>query len=143
MYAVPPAPCKRTYAILRIYPGDLDPTEVTQRLGIEPTLCQWQGKLRHPGKPAHIASLNGWFLSSKDAVDSNDSRHHIDWILQQLVPCSEALKELQAMGARTDLFCFWESVDGHSGPVMSPQQIQKIADLELDCGYEVLVRSGR
>lgn len=33
MYIDEYASCKKTYATLRIYPGDIDPEEVTLRLG--------------------------------------------------------------------------------------------------------------
>lgn len=39
--------CARTYATLRIYPGEIDPTEVTGRLGIEPSSWQRRGGLSH------------------------------------------------------------------------------------------------
>lgn len=129
--------CRRTYATLRIYPGELDPTEVTRYLGIQPSLCQWHGKRQQPAKLTYSAMNNGWFLSSKGAVDSKDSRQHIDWLLEQLLPKADALWKLQLLGARMDVCCYWESAEGHGGPVLSPQQMEKLAKLGLECGYDL------
>ena len=70
--------CSTTYATLRII--GLSPDEVTLRLGVSPTDSFARGDVRHAARMRH----DGWFLSSKEAVDSKDVRRHLDWILDQL-----------------------------------------------------------
>lgn len=124
--------CAQTYATLCIYPGEIDPTAVTERLGIEPSSWQRQGELpQRDDRPPRAATLNGWFLTSKDRIDSRDSRRHIDWILDQIEPSAGALRSLQLEGCRTEVSCFWISQSGHGGPTIPPGQMKRLADLGL------------
>lgn len=36
-----------------------------------------------------------------------------------------------------DISCFWASAYGHGGPALSPQSMQKLAQLELEIGFDV------
>jgi hypothetical protein len=127
--------CLRTYATLRVYPGDLDPDEVTRVLGIEPTSTQRLGQVLAPS--TRLASLNGWFLSSQDSVDSRDSRRHIDWVLDAVEPHNVGLSTLRELGARMDISCYWLSATGNGGPTISPHQAGRLADAQLDCWWDV------
>jgi Domain of unknown function (DUF4279) len=79
--------CAATYATLRIYTGKVPPEQVTVLLRLEPS------KLQVEDAGAH---LNGWFLSTKDRVQSRDLRRHVDWLLEQIVPLRSELATLQA-----------------------------------------------
>jgi hypothetical protein len=131
MYDDDYATCSKTYATLRVYV--VDPDEVTERLGLAPTSVQRKGDLMTSGQRW---PLNGWFLTSRGAVDSKDSRRHLDWLLDQLLSRRESLASLISDGARADIFCFWLSI-GHGGPTVSPEQARKLNDLELDLGFDV------
>lgn len=61
------ATCSATYATLCIL--GLNPDGVTRRLGLPPTDCFVRGDVRHGAPMRH----DGWFLTSKDAVSSNDA----------------------------------------------------------------------
>jgi hypothetical protein len=43
--------CELTYATLRIDPKSLDPSGVTDRLGIEPSMRHWHGSRRRIARP--------------------------------------------------------------------------------------------
>lgn len=123
--------CSRTYATLLIYPSGQHPDEITELLGIEPSRTSVKGGgLRG-------TNVNGWFLSSKDAVISKDSRRHIDWILDGLERVSTKVKKLQNSGALTAITCFWESVSGNGGPTLSPSQMRRLAELNLEIWWDV------
>jgi len=64
--------CAATYATLRIYTGETKPEIVTDTLQVNASKI-----LR---KSENGAWLNGWFLSSKDLIDSRDLRRHLDWV---------------------------------------------------------------
>jgi hypothetical protein len=130
--------CSRTYATLRIYPETLDPVELTGRLGIEPSIWQRRGELVNPnaGKPRTF-ELHGWFLYSKDSVDSKDLRRHVDWLLAILTPKGEILRSLQNEGCRMDVCCLWDSKSGHGGPTLWPQQMAELARLNLKLWFDV------
>src|SRR4051812_35833881 len=101
MYDDDYATCAKTHATLLIYPGDIDPVVVTERLGIEPTCWQRRGEvIPRPGRPPKIAPVSGWFLKSKGEVESRDSRRHIDWLLDLVAPKADAVRSLQEIGCR-------------------------------------------
>ncbi len=133
--------CERTYATLRIYPEALDPSDVTARLGIEPSDWQRQGESRKPGD--RPAKLHGWFLSSEGAVESRDVRRHLDWLLARLTPRADAVVALQAEGCRMDVSCFWVSASGHGGPSVRPAQMGELARLGLELWFDVYLGSGQ
>jgi hypothetical protein len=118
---------------LRVYPGALDPDEVTKRLGISPSEVQREGDPRG----STTTKLNGWFLSSRGQVDSRDARRHIDWVLDHIEPVAADLEKLRGSGARVDLSCYWLSSSGHGGPAVSPTQSRRLAALNLDCRFDV------
>jgi hypothetical protein len=130
--------CARTFVTLRIYPESLDPDEVTARLGIQPTSWQRRGQVRNPASERPVpAKLHGWFLTSKGAVESRDVRRHLAWLLAQLGPRADAIRDLQAGGCRMDVFCYWLSRNGHGGPAVSPAQMSQLARLGLELGFDV------
>lgn len=123
--------CSTTYATLRII--GLSPDEVTLRLGLSPTDSFVRGDVRNAAPMRH----DGWFLSSKDAVDSKDVRRHLDWILDQLATQRDALRVLVDHGAKIDITGYWVSAHGHGGPIISAVQLKKLADLEIDVSFDV------
>ena len=138
MYDDMNATCLKTYATFRIYPGDLDPSSVTEQLGIEPSEWQRKGEpFRSASFATKAAELNGWFLHSKGHVDSRDSRRHVDWLLDQLVPKQDAIRSLQQAGCKMDISCYWLSAEGHGGPTLSPLQMGKLALLNIELGFDV------
>lgn len=126
--------CSTTYATLRII--GLSPDEVTSRLGLSPTDTFVRGDVRHAAPMRH----DGWFLSSKAAVDSKDARRHLDWILDQLCTQRAALRALVEQGAKIDITCYWVSARGHGGPIISATQSKKLAELEVDVSFDVYFR---
>jgi hypothetical protein len=85
-----------------------------------------------------VAPLNGWFLSSEMSVDSRDIRSHIDWLLERLDPARDAILALQGEpGVRMAVSCVWWSKAGSGGPVIWPEQMRRLAALNLECGFEV------
>lgn len=124
------ASCARTYATFRVYPGAVAPSAVTEALGLQPTRTSIQGVK----SPLHV---NGWFLSSKDVIESRDSRRHIDWLLDQIEPVASAIDALISSGAKADIFCFWESNSGNGGPELSPAQMSRLCRLNLSVGWDV------
>jgi len=112
----------------------MDPDRVSERLGVAPTHVQRQGDLTKSGA---VIRLNGWFLSSKDQVDSRDVRRHIDFVLAQVLPVGDSLRSLLRSGVRGDISCYWVSYRGQGGPCISPRQARSLADLGLDCGFDI------
>lgn len=133
------ATCSECYAELLIYPGPIHPDEITRLLGVSATQINIAGNsvINSRGKVREI-KISGWFLSSKDIIDSKDLRDHIDWITMQLSESRDALHEIQnTRSVKMTLKCTWRSKDGHSGPVLWPQQMTAISALGLECSFDI------
>lgn len=131
--------CERTYAELRIYSGAMDPEIVTRRLRVSPTSIQKKGDIRTNslGRVREVPR-NGWFLSSEGKVSSLDVRHHLDWLLDKIEPARSELNQLQSTAGLTMLInCVWWSASGEGGPTLWPEQMRRIADLDLECSFDV------
>jgi len=131
--------CLDTYCDLRVYPGELSPHEITKRLGVEPTEVNVAGEARKGSQGRErILKINGWFLSSEGRVESKDLRRHLDWLLERLQPAARGLAELQSLsGVRMSINCVWWSRSGHGGPTLWPEQMRAMADLNLECTFDV------
>jgi hypothetical protein len=125
--------CAETYVTLCMYPQEMDPREISKKLGVEPSSIQIRGETRLGGQAAPI---NAWFLSSKGKVKSKDSRRHLDWILNQVVGKEKVLRAFFKKGTRANLSCFWRTKQGHGGPIQSPVQMGKIGKLGLELWYD-------
>jgi hypothetical protein len=86
----------RIDVILVVYSEALSPSELTSRLGIEPTKTTEKGtKLgRRSGAltqvPKHV-----WQLSSESSVPTMEMANHLDWLIARLMPIREQLAALQ------------------------------------------------
>lgn len=129
--------CSDTYATLRLYPGDIAPSEVSQLLELSPDETQIKGNTYIRDSKPWKAPINGWFLSSKGKVTSRDSRRHLDWLLDILTPRAGALSSLSARGMRGDICCMWDSAHGHGGPQLDPAQMQRLCELDFVIWFDV------
>ncbi len=129
-----------TRAGLLIYPGNAPPDVVTQKLQLPPTDARTAGeeRIHRSTGVKRIAPKNMWELSSDKLVQSLDLRRHLDWLLAQLLPRASALLELQEMpGLRMGVNCAWYSKLGHGGPTLWPEQMQQMAELNLECSFDL------
>lgn len=127
----------RTWATLRIWAKSLDPDTVTLRLGIGPSDSFKAGD--HRGKDGRNIWKHGrWALTSQEIVVSTDLVKHIEWVLDQIEPVREHLRELmQQPGVRADLFCFWETESINPGIEFSPAVMERVAALNLPIGIDI------
>ena len=121
--------CYETYSELRVYTGELNPNLVTKFLDLSPSLIIIKDQINKN----HI---NGWFLSSENQVNSKDSRRHIDWVLNKIYSRKNLILELQEKGFRIYIGCYWSSEQGTGGPILSPKQMNKLFELNLDLSFE-------
>lgn len=131
--------CERTCAKLLIYPSSMDPDLITARLKIVPTQVSKKGEVWRTAR-GHERTwpLNAWFISSEDKVESKDVRRHLDWRLDQLQPVKGSLLEMQSMPEmKMSIECVWWSAHGQGGPTLWPEQMQRMAELGLECGFDI------
>jgi hypothetical protein len=128
--------CARTYATLRIYPKSLRPDDVSMILGIAPTRVSFAGD-GSLGK--HV---NGWFLSTKNRIQSRDTRRHIDWLLDQVETVQDKIHDLRKEESKIDIACFWESTSGNGGPTISPHQMKRLVQFDIEVWWDVWFEIG-
>jgi len=130
--------CSGTWAKLLIYPGGLDPAEVTVRLGIEATDTKLAGtRLVNSLGRERIVKTTNWLLSSENHVKSNDLRRHLDWLLELLLPARPQILQLQSEPkVRMSIDCVWWS-RGSGGPTLWPKQMLTMAELNLECSFDI------
>ena len=130
------ATCAATYSSLRIFSDTISAEQISRRLSIQPTRTHAVGD-PISARVYRPRTTHGWLLETRGVVDSRDSRRHIDWLLDQLIPAEAELHNLRAEGADANIFSYWVSARGHGGPMISPPQMEKLARLRLDCGWDV------
>jgi hypothetical protein len=141
--------CVRTYATLRIYPGDIHPQEVTARLQITPskfwvrdeTLAALPvptaGQKAALGVGHGAKAMHGWFLTTHGRQDSKDTRRHIDMLLEPLLPVAGEVEKLQRQGAVIDIISFWHASPQQGGPALAPRQLQALAVLNIAIAWNI------
>jgi hypothetical protein len=128
--------CRRTYVTLRIYHDAIDPAFVSEQLGLDPSETIRKGDRRPSG---FVIPRHGWFLSSRDRVSSKDCRRHLDWLVERISPAADTLRQLANDGFQIDISCFWDSESGHGGPTLSPDQMKRLAGLDLELWFDVYI----
>jgi hypothetical protein len=126
----------RTCAQLCIYSGEIQASKVTELMCLSPSRTVTKGEASAPNSRGlvRVRTLNGWFLSSEEHVQSKDLRRHLDWVVSQLQPHAEALRFLQQQpNVRMYVSCPWWARHGGGGPSLWPEQMRALADLNLEC----------
>lgn len=126
--------CSRTYATLCIYHDSADPQMISDMLQLNPDKMLKIGDVIRSGKTA-ISS--GWFLGTKDLLQSRDVRYHIEWILNQLNQKKDKIKTLYGLGFKMKILCFWESSSGNGGPVFDHEFICRLSEFPLDLDLDI------
>ena len=125
------ATCARTHASLRAICKNGRTASVTERLAIAPHAAH---DLDEEGLTRRRASV--WRISTDKLVSSRDARRHVDHLLQLLEGKDDALAMLKDAGWKFDIFVFWESKSGHGGPMLGPAMMRRLAELELEIGFD-------
>ena len=130
------AGCLRTYATLRIYSGDIAPSEISEILGLEPSRVWNKGST----ETATPRKQNGWFLTSRGEVESLDTKRHVDFILNQLADNKSSIAGLTAQGLQVDIMCLWQSANkSEGGPSLLPAQMLLLAEMGIAIAWNIYV----
>lgn len=128
--------CHETFVTLRIYSDTLSPEEISTVLQLQPSDSTTKGEVVGINKK-RTRKHNGWFLTSDGFVASKDCRRHIDYLVDKISPFKGELKELENKGCSIDISCFWSSENGQGGPTLSPKQLKRLAELEIDLWFDI------
>ncbi|MCK6524644.1 DUF4279 domain-containing protein [Myxococcota bacterium] len=125
---------ERVNVELRVYCGDIDPSDVTARLEVPPTLTIRRGEtMTNSIGITRTHKLNGWFLASEGMVTSTRLEDHLVWFVAVLTPAAPALTALLVCpGVSAVVVCTrWSAVSGTSLPITVPT-LRLLAELGID-----------
>jgi len=128
--------CSYTHVWLRVMHEQLDPTEISGLLGIEPTKVQLAGDRIYDTSELTY-KYSGWSLQSKGHVQSRDSRDHFAWLLERISGKGNVLQSLASRGYLVDICCRWDSASGHGGPTMDPEQLVQLGSLGVEVWFDI------
>lgn len=131
--------CAECYVKLVIYAGNEHPDTVTLLMQVKPTHINIEGdEVKNSRGLIRRIKSSSWILSSENMIQSKDLRDHIDWLVNEIFPSRKSLKQVQAIeGIKMTVKCVWFSLLGHSGPVLWPEQMRALADLDLECSFDI------
>ena len=98
-----------------------------------PTRYQVVGTPKREG----FYTISGWFLSTKDRLDSKDIRAHIWELISDLNDKRSVLKVLVESGWQVDIYCYWESQSGNGGPYFDVSTLSALSLLEIELGFDI------
>lgn len=113
--------CEKTSASFRVILHGIDSAQVTRMLNLSP---DFEGP-------------KVWYITTEKCVNSKDVRRHIDWLLSCLEGKKTAIRRLRRTGADMDVFCYWVSKSGQGGPILGPETMRRLANFELEIGFEI------
>jgi hypothetical protein len=58
-------------------------------------------------------------------------------IHSQFFTAAAGLARLQAEEVRMEVCCRWDSASGHGAPTLDPEQMRRLAELNLPCGFDI------
>lgn len=123
-----------TSVALRFFGEDLDPAELSQRLGAEPTVCHRKGD-SIPNIQQETSRTGSWLLAGERQSKSS-LEAQINSLLDRLTDDLDVWRDLTGR-YKADLFCGLWSEAWNRGVALSPQLVARIAERGLSIGFDV------
>ena len=125
----------RIYATFILRGKELDPQKVTEQLGILPSRSFKRGDNRTEQKKWPHGF---WGLTSDDRINSTDLTLHIGWVLDQIEPGRQKIRELiNEKKFDAELSCLWIFPTSHNGLSISSDLLERIASLSLKLNLDI------
>jgi len=123
-----------TSIALRIFGDDLDPHELTDRLGVEPTSHCRKGDVFRGQRYDRIEKTGRWLLARPHVADDVDNI--IQCMLSDLPDSQELWRELHSR-FKVDLFLGVWLRDWNRGFHLTPETLTMLADRKLEIGFDI------
>jgi hypothetical protein len=136
--------CSLTHASFCVY--NIAPDLISDLLDISPTRQRKIGEkiVSKYSSQVAVSRENFWVIDSDLRVVSKDTRSHLNWLLAVLEPKASQIMRLQQMaGVKMNIRCIWFSATGQGGPALWPEQMEKMAKLNLECYFRFVDYSGK
>lgn len=109
------------------FDGSFDPTEISDALGLEPTIYGRKGEIRSRSRPPRRNSV--WILSSP-LVAHEPLQKHLEWLLERLESRADAILAVSKKYS-VDFFCGFSSESGQGGCTFEAPLLERLARLKL------------
>jgi hypothetical protein len=111
----------------RIIAEDLNPTEISERLRLQPDESNVKGEVPAGRRPLSPFRTGSWQLHSHlDPAEKFEA--HLMHILDRLEPCKEDLRKI-AQSAHLDFYC---KIENESAFLLSAEVLGKIGDIKAE-----------
>lgn len=124
--------CVETFSTLRIFSPDLEPSEITKKLQLQPSKSRTRNL---QSKYRHEREVHAWFLSTEGMLESTASEDHLQHIVTELEGREGSLRDLRENGCKTSITSYWVG-DGQGGPSLSPELMQALSSLGLSIWWD-------
>jgi hypothetical protein len=129
---------QKTYATLCVY-SDIEPRLAEVMKALTGLTASRTVENKQPSFAGVSIRKYGWFLTSKEVLDSLDLADHVRWICKQI----ERPEAVAGIREKYDvrLSCFWSSDGGGGGPVIPGELLVELARLGLDLEFDIYLGS--
>lgn len=126
---------QKLYTVFDLRGKTLNPQEITDYLGIQPSRSFMRGEMRTNNKKWPHGY---WALESSKFVQSTDLALHLEWLINQLESVKTKLYELvENQQLTATISCFWIMSGEHDGLVLSSELIQQAASLKVPIEFDI------
>jgi hypothetical protein len=127
---------QRSAASLGFYGDDLDPTEITTCLGIEPTVGVRKGSLWRTARGIEKVSNRGSWRLLADDCQPGDLDSQIKWLLSSLSSDIQGCRRL-AESFRGRVFCGLFLASSNEGLSLSHETLSMLAERRLTLDLDI------
>jgi len=129
-------PIYQTFMVsLRISAEELPLEEITQVLGVQPTMQLRRGDRPRPRSP--ISKVARWHYRPP-VPEERELSEHLRALWQVLAPHTDYLRDLKTR-ATVDIFCGYRSNHGGAGFEVAPDALQPFIALDIPLGVSVII----
>ncbi len=121
---------KAAHAVFRLVGEQLDPTQITAALGIEPSFAYVKGELFETKNGPLERPTGIWALSTETILAEVHIEDHLEYLLEQLDPVLATILDLsQVQGLEADFTGFSFSAAGQGWMTLNPLLQRRICAL--------------
>lgn len=136
--------CVAARATLCFADDDLDPDDVTRRLGLAPTSGFRRGDTGQRSGSDRPAVTGVWLLGTDEGGTAPALDAHLRALLAVIEPVSDHVRDIAARVERAEVFCLWMTdYDAGAGPVVPPRTLARVGRLGLALGFDFFQAVGR
>jgi hypothetical protein len=126
----------KSAALLGFYGDDLDPDEVTARLGAAPTIGVRKGGMWRTSKGAEKIARTGSWRMEAEKCEPADLDGQINWLLGGLTDDLPAWRILAAR-YRGRIFCGLFLASGNEGLTIEPETLVRVGERGLLIDFDI------